>query len=293
MNRFALLTGIVLTASAASALDVSLCDQVVPTGEVGEVVADLDCQSNAFAAAVHLDQAAHLKLNGHRIIGPKGGGNVIEIPFSGRIEGPGEIAGAADGALGACVSADGAMLTIDGGDPGIDIHGCQAGVTVIDGKAKLTNVSVHDNVGPGVFASRLQVTNVSANANGAQGLNANTLKAVNVTANDNGLIGLGGRRVLVFGGTADRNGRFGVSSLDGNVTAHNLTITSSGEVGVLGGGTTKIVLKDSSVTGTGAGTGVYPPGTDIYAATRRPKLVGSACGKSVGPSGTWGVCQND
>jgi hypothetical protein len=264
----------------------------VPAGQVGEVVADLDCQSNAFAAAVHLDQNAKLRLNGHRIVGPTGGGNVIEIPLSGRIEGPGEIAGGA-GALGACVSADGAMLTVDGGDPGIDIHGCQAGINVVNGKAKLTNVSLHNNVGPGAFALRLQATNVSATGNGAQGLNADNLKAVNVTASGNTLFGLGGRRVLVLGGTLNGNGRFGISSLDGHVTAHDLTITASGEVGVLGGGKTKIVLKDSSVTGTGSGTGVFPPNTDIFAAVKRPVLVNSVCGKSVGPAGTWGICQND
>jgi hypothetical protein len=294
MGRYlALVAGVLVAAIPARAVDVTLCDQVVPAGQVGDVVADLDCQSNAFGAAVHLDQNATLRLNGHRIAGPTGGGNVIEIPLSGRIEGPGEIAGPAVDALGACVSADGAMLTVNGGDPGIDIHGCQAGINVVNGKAKLANVSLHDNVGPGAFALRLQATNVSATRNGAQGLNADNLKAVNVTASGNGLFGFGGRRVLVLGGTADGNGRFGISSLDGHVTAHDLTITASGEVGVLGGGTTKIVLKDSSVTGTGPGAGIFPPNTDILAVVKRPMLVSSVCGKSVGPAGTWGICQND
>src|SRR5262245_37202446 len=260
----AVLLGVMFAAGLARAVDVTLCDQVVPAGQVGEVQNALDCQSNAFAAAFHLGQMARLRLNGHRITGPKGGGNVVDIPSSARIEGPGEIAGAADSAFGACVSADGSTLGIDGGDPGIDIHGCNAGISVVNGKAKLINVSVHDNVGPGVFAVRVTATNVSATDNGAQGLNSDKLKATNVVASRNGLFGLGGRRVLVLGGTLADNGRFAISSLDGHVTVKTATITGSGEVGILGGGKTKIVLKDSSVTGTGPGTGTFPPNTDLF-----------------------------
>jgi len=293
-NILTTLLAVVAGAGLAHAIDVTLCDQVVPAGQIGDVQNDLDCQSNAFAAAVHLEQNARLRLNGHRIIGPKGGANVIDIPLSGRIEGPGEIAGAADSAFGSCVSADGSMLRIDGGDDGIDIHGCNAGVVAVNGKAQLTDVRLHDNVGPGAFAPRLTATDVSSTDNGAQGLNSDKLKATNVIASRNRLFGLGGKRVLVLGGTLADNGRFGISTLDGRVTAKSVTITGSGEVGVLGGGKTKIMLKDSTVTGTGPGTGTFPPNTDVYAAVKRPTVVHTVCGKSAGgPAGTWDVCQND
>jgi hypothetical protein len=112
-----------------------------------------------------------------------------------------------------------------------------------------------------------------------------------VTASGNGIFGLGGDRVLIHGATIDGNGRFGVASLSGSVTAQNVVITNSGELGILA--RKKIVLKDSSVTGTGPGTGDFPPNTDLYSLEKKPKLVDSTCGKSAGPSGTWGVCAGD
>src|SRR5262249_10618266 len=276
-----------VSAGVAAAIDVTFCGQQVPAGAIGEVRNDLACGAGSFAAAVQLGQLATLRLNGHPLSGPTAGGRVVDASGSARIEVPGEI----DSAVGAWVGVDGASLFMDGGSTGIDVHDCGIGVAVVNGKATLTNVILRDNAGPGAFAERMKATDVTATGNAAQGLNAHNLKAVAVTASGNGIFGLGGDRVLIHGATVDGNGRFGVSSFAGSVSAKDVVITNSGEVGILA--RKKVVLKDSSVTGTGPGTGDFPPNTDLYSLEKKPKLVDSTCGKSAGPSGTWGVCAND
>jgi len=292
LRALSLVVFVLVAGSVAHAVDITVCDQVVPPGQVGELRNDLDCSSGSFAAAVHLGQIyvgqmATLRLNGHRLKGPTVGGRVVDVPGSARIEGPGEI----DSATAACIGVDGRSLFMDGGETGIDIHDCNSGISVEGGKASLKNVTVRDNVGVGAYAFTLKARSVTATGN-LQGLNASTLNGVGVTASGNALFGVGGNsRVILHGATIDANGRFGIDALSGNVTVQNVVVTNSGEVGILALG--KIVLKGSSVTGTGPGTGAFPPNTDLYSRYKKPTLVQSTCGRSEGLSGTWGVCTND
>jgi hypothetical protein len=56
-----------MLSSAAYAVDISTCGQIVDAGQVGEVLADLDCTGSSNSPAVTLEPGSMLHLNGHAV----------------------------------------------------------------------------------------------------------------------------------------------------------------------------------------------------------------------------------
>jgi len=282
--------------SLAGAVDVTTCDQLVPAGQVGEVLNDLDCNGGS-GFAVTLDHGATLHLNGHRLNGPTAGGAIVHALKSATIVGPGEIDTSPDGP---CIRAPYGSLVVDGGATGIDVHGCYDGIDV-QHSASIANVTVHDNTTIGIFASHLKATNVSSNGNHLLGLVADIdLKARNLVASGNLYGGINaGKVVSLIDSTIDGSGVYGVDGNNGGVSLVNSVVSNSGGLGIRA---KSVRLKDSSVTGTGAVPDHnYPPNIDLDT-LKKPGLHNSTCGKSWGkrpphhPTGTaatWGVCTND
>ena len=78
-----------LTATIAMAVDVTSCQQTVPQGATGDLVADLDCTSLPYGTyAVVLSKSATLRLNGFAL---RSNANGIHCLGSCRVIGPGEV----------------------------------------------------------------------------------------------------------------------------------------------------------------------------------------------------------
>jgi hypothetical protein len=61
-----------MLSSAAYAVDISTCGQIVDAGQVGEVLADLDCTGSSNSSAVTLEPGSMLHLNGHAVVAAGG-----------------------------------------------------------------------------------------------------------------------------------------------------------------------------------------------------------------------------
>jgi hypothetical protein len=281
--------------SLAGAVDVTTCDQLVPAGQVGEVLEDLDCSGGPFFG-VSLGAGATLHLNGHRLNGPTAGGAIIYALKSATVVGPGEIDTSPEGA---CILASNGSLIVDGGATGIDIHGCSDGIDV-QHSASIANVTVHDNAFAGIFAVHLKVTNVSSSGNKLGLIGDISVKARSVVVSGNSYGGINADKIVsLIDSTVDGSGVYGVDGNRGQVSLSNSVVSNSGGLGILA---KSVRLRDSSATGTGAvPNNSYPPNIDLLT-EKTPKLHNSTCGKSwgkrpphhpTGPAATWGVCTND
>jgi hypothetical protein len=288
----ALLVLAVLSARA-HAVDITACGTPVRGGQVGVLLADLDCSgimlscnSNGAAACVAdpsctdagcggviLGDRATLQMNGHTIAN-----GAIFCAGKCAISGPGTITGG-DYPQGESLTAAG-DLEVDGG---LDIHGTEFGIRAIR-TASLSDVSVSNcsNVyGAGIEAlKRLTLTNVMVSDNAGAGIDASrAVRGEVVTVNGNARVGIEIERggLKVTGLMAMGNGG-GVSTGLGGVS--------------VGGGSVK--LYNSVVTGNFAGAIPLDLST-----LRRPLLVSSTCDHSqrllrhAFTSETWGVCSQD
>ena len=80
---------LLFTATIAHAVDITNCNQTVPAGATGVLVADLDCSLGYGSYAVTLSKSARLQLNGFAL---RSNANGIHCLGSCRITGPGEVA---------------------------------------------------------------------------------------------------------------------------------------------------------------------------------------------------------
>ena len=185
MSIRAMVSILVILATRAFAVDVTTCGQEVPHGEIGTLVADLDCSSAAAgSSAVVLGSRGTLAMGGHRIVPPVDGmGVYCDDQTACAISGPGEISNG-PGAIGIWT----------------------------EGNFTVTDVSLHDlRIGVGAyFARRSKLVNVSANNNTEFGvLGPGHLKATSLVMNDNGWTGIlcyGRMRIMLDGFTAHGNG---------------------------------------------------------------------------------------
>jgi len=276
----------------AHAVDITACGTPVPARQAGVLQADLDCSgiflscdslgatdcindptcTDAGCAGVVLGERATLQMNGHTIAN----GAVF---CAGRcaISGPGTIAGGDQ--AGESLTAEG-DLQVDGG---LDIHGSGHGI-ITRRNTSLSDVSITNcsiNYGYGIFAyKRLQLTNVTVSDNAGGGIYADhTVRGEAITTNGNAHVGLavGYGGLSVTGLTATGNG--------GDAT------TGEGGVNVLG---SSVKLVNSVVTGNFSGATPL----DLFT-HRRPLLINSSCDHSQRylrngfTSETWGVCAQD
>lgn len=280
-----------LGVTTAHAVDVTTCQQVVPAGETGVLVADLDCSGlgGTDDNAVRLETRATLHLNGHRITGSPLIVTVVRAPSKGsvRIIGPGTLA---DGGAG-ILSDDGARISVT---DDVTISGCTAGIRNPRGRVIARNVTLTDNSGDGIMAAVLDATDVTVERSGIRGLvGTQNMRLARVVSSQNGVVGLVGKRIKGEDLTLDDNGYQAVFAPGGHVVATRLVATGNDIAGIVG----RVVrLVDSTVTGNGDGVGVP---VDI-ATDRLPKLLNTTCDHSAtivdgttDPMLPWHVCAND
>jgi hypothetical protein len=277
-----------MLARTSAAIDVSSCATSIPHGQVGELVADLDCDAGPVHCAddpslvcdsaggvfvnndcastcirygVHLARNAKLHLNGHTISG--GDYGVLCRDFG---------------------------CTIDGGGGTIANQEFMAVWLFGGGKLSLSDVTIHHDkggaLGAAYFAHKMILRRVDIHHS------SGIATSIDVDAVDVTIAGsppgtcdyqasLQGRHIKARNVTANFVGAE-------KLVATNLTVNAACDEGINVRG--KAVLLDSSITGAQK--------FDVVT-TKPPVLVGTTCGTSAhlladgtyGP--TWGVCTND
>lgn len=244
--------------SAASGLDITACGTMVPAGEVGVLVTDLDCSGLPASWGVRLGEGATLTMNGHTVKGAAEGVRCFERRCT--VTGPGTL--------------------FENG----------VGIVVQMSRIVVENINIHDN-GYGIAGhagAYIEAIDVITNDNATSGIQAPIIRATNVTANGNveyGLIAV--KRLRGEGVTTSGNGEEGIESL-GPASLTNFVATGNGGPGIAAD--RRVRLVGSTVTG----NGTLGDGIDI-AAHRRPRLVDTTCGRSSNPdtSASWDVCSGD
>jgi hypothetical protein len=274
MKRATFATAMLLLAllhsASATSVDITACPAAVPAGAMGVVQADLNCTSSTDSGYVTLGQGATLQLNGH------------SLTFN-----PGSTASALVVCEGTCTVTGPGTLTSS------TSTGSFAGIWVQTGKTvKVSNVAIDGTYNGivNIFGKALVTdTTISAVQWGIAGVKKAKVKNLTVT-----VASPGGYCI----GATDETGSGVVGSnvtltscADGiwaskKVVLTGLTANNNTGVGIYSGG--KIVLRDSSVTGSGI--------LDLLSG-RRPVLVNSSCDHSAqdttDPLPTWGVCASD
>jgi len=283
----ALVTLVVLcVASAASALDITACGQVIPGGETGVLQADLDCSGQPVGTyGVSIERSGTLDLNGHTLVGPPLQPNgqlgfAVHCPLA-----PGcDPASAGCRGRGKCTVTSSVGLgsvtqggIVSGHDLVASNMSIVSGFLAADGgKLTATDVAIS---GGGIVAKNVRVTDVTVDGAPEHGVRA--LKRVagqHLTVTNCGGAGVAAERVSLDDLTATGNG---TDDYDGG--------------GVFAGSCS---LRNSTVTGNVISEDgwVYP--VDLFTA-RRPRLEATACDRSAVQSGsaipteTWDVCSLD
>jgi hypothetical protein len=286
---FALSAGlfVLLMHRGVMALDVTSCGTTVPAGEVGELVADLDCtngpghcaddpaiscssagggfvdcpNSGCITYGVHLAPSATLDMNGHTISG--GDYGVLCRDFGCAVDGGG----------GTIANEEFSAIWLFGG-----------------GRLTVSHLTIHDTKRGSIvlafFASKLVLRDVTSYNSAGIGTNVD-IDATDVSVAGSPPGGCG------FGGSL-QGGKLRASNVQANyvsgtrLKARNLTVDADCAQGIRIDG--KATLIGSSITGAQQ--------VDVLTA-KRPHLAHTTCGTSaqlladgsVGP--TWGVCAGD
>lgn len=271
-----LLPTLLVFVGVAHALDITTCDQTVPSAQVGVLQADLVCPNpntlddcigagDGAPAAVRLAANATLQMNGHSITGGCFGVRSFTGGARNRIaiQGPGSISGAFYG-----VFFEGRLTISD-----VTLDANQGGVIAADppttkSRITATNVTANDSTGPwegsGISAYRIDATSVTVNGNATSGIIATA-------------------RLTAKGVTADGNGN-GLYS-HGKIRAEDVTATNSLQYGVAA---RRLRLRTATVTGSQSGI-------DLWTQSR-PSTFAVTCdhsGSQSTPSIPWGVCASD
>jgi len=278
---------LLLVHRAAMALDVTSCGTTVPTGQVGELVADLDCadgpghcaddpsvscssaggafvdcpNSGCVKYGVHLAPLAALNMNGHTISG--GDYGVLCRDFGCTVDGGG----------GTIANQEFSAIWLFGG-----------------GRLVVSHLTIHDTLRSAIvlayFARRLVLRDITSYNNAGIGT------TVDIDATDVSLAGSppGGCGL----GAALQGGRVRATNVTASyvsarrLKARNLTVAAVCADGIRIDG--KATLLDSSITGAQQ--------VDVLTG-KKPRLVNTTCGTSAqllpdGSAGpTWGVCAGD
>jgi hypothetical protein len=244
---------------ASHAIDIGVCTTTVSAGQIGRLVADLDCTGSW---AVQLEANATLEMNGHAIAGGSWG---VYCWRNCTITGPGEIRNATSYAVygyrGRATITD---LVFRDNELGIDLplH-----------RAALTNVVATDNRGTAIRVGRLAALNVVASDNGGPGiLVSRAAKGSDVTVSRNADAGLVARSVRMV----------------------RLTVTDNVSTGLTSLGAVK--LEDSVLTGNifiGQPADLVSRGAPQLLGTTCDASVSLGPPPTYALGGSWGVCAND
>ena len=218
-----------LAPSAAAAIDIVACRQVVPAGQVGRLLRDLDCRAQSSfpfsAEGVRLEGGATLDLNGFAIRGDGSGVGVMCAPGRRRapcrVKGPGEISG-----FWAGVNGGGCRLVMKR----VLVRGNTNGVYApLDCDLRGDHLDVEDNLGDGIWVARLRGRTLAVRGNGGRGVVTSRIAARGLAATDNALEGV--RQSTTRG----RFGRLVDSTVIGNDAAGaGLDIAAAGRLRLRG-----------------------------------------------------------
>ena len=187
------IAGLLVFGSAARAVDITECGQVVPRGQIGTLVGDLDCSDPnslpIYGNGVKLERSATLELGGFFLIGPVSSSTGVDCHYKCQINGPGTIMGFSTGIRAGNrrirvtnVKIDGAThtgihahhllahrLTVTGtGEMGI------SGPKAKYGKLLLFDSEISGNAKHGIAAGKLKLRNVIVTGNGAGGVHVHS-----------------------------------------------------------------------------------------------------------------------
>ena len=277
---------VVCVASAASALDITTCGQVIPGGEAGVLQGDLDCSGQAVGTyGVSIERSGTLDLNGHTLVGPPPQPNgqfgfAIHCPLA-----PG-----CDPATPGCRGRGKCTVTSSAG------LGSVTQGSIVSGHDL---VASHLSIVGGFLAAdggRLAATDVALSGGG---IVARSIRVTDVTvdgAPDHGVRAL--KRVAGQHLTVTNCGGAGVAAE--RVSLDDLTATGNGTDDYDGGGVFagSCSLRNSTVTGNVINEDGWLYSVDLFTA-RRPRLDATTCDRSAVQSGTtiptdtWDVCSLD
>lgn len=260
------LSGIVLGASHAAAIDITTCGQTVPAAQVGVLQAPLVCDTSE-APAVTLEHRATLSMNGHSI-------TVSGWPAA---------------------YCTGRACTVDGGDgapgaiTGLGTAGFGISGSLDNRRIKVRNVRIEDVVYACIFndVAVLIAEDVEVENCGEYGIRFRKAKLTNVAVSGSDYGIMTSKGVTGVGIDTSNNVFWGVSGGGfSSVRARGLTAMNNGTMGVFA---RRVSLRDSMLSGNGF--------ADV-AAIRRPRLRDTICGVSGSSqhfpgSLNWGVCSLD
>ena len=256
-------------AGLASAVDVTTCPATVPAYTTGIVQADLTCTNATSSGYIELQRGAVLNLNGHTLtFTPDDPAAALVFCDSNcAVQGPGILTASALGWASIWVGAEGMLVVRD-----LTIEGMVHGIVDNNGRVIVTNTSISAQQWGIAAAKKAVLDGVT----------------VAVTAPGGYCIGATAEiRSAVVGQNVTLTSCVDGIWASGKVRLTNLTANNNSGVGVYSA--KRLVLKDSSVTGSGI--------VDLLSG-RRPVLLNTTCGTSrqdtfdpVPP--TWGVCAND
>ncbi len=205
-SSMVVIAGLLVLGSAARAVDITECGQVVPERQVANLVADLDCTdtSKYELSAITLRRGATLNFDGFSLIGPNTPEFVTGVdchPPPCRVNGPGTIEGfrrALRGEPGAVRITD---LDIIGG-AGENIHAVRliltrctvsrgAGIRTHSdrhrpGKLTITDSVISDSLSEGISGGIVKLRNTTVTANDGDGIQAEKVVARDSMIVDNG-----------------------------------------------------------------------------------------------------------
>jgi hypothetical protein len=252
----------------AATVDVTSCPVVVPAGAVGVVQGDLDCLAGDDFGYVVLGRGAALELNGHTLTYHQGSVPLalVHCESSCTIRGPGALA-SADGGYASVVVADGSSAVIED----VSIGGMVHAIIAIEGRVKIRR------------------SNIAGQQWGVGGVKKAVLEEVTVSVTDAGGYCIGGaepRSSIIGTDVTLTSCHYGIQAWR---RVKMTRLTAAGQPGIAVHSQRRLVLIDSSVTGSGI--------VDLLSA-RPPVLVNTACDTSgVDVDGditqSWGVCAND
>jgi hypothetical protein len=187
--RLAILS--LMLSSAAYAVDIGTCGQIVFPGDTATVVADLNC-SAAAAAAVMLKPGSTLLLNGHAISGGQIGIETEPGKKGGpttHVQGPGTI----EGMTGCAIWAQNKVTVWN-----VDLHANGCGITAVyNYPLTLEQVSITDNAGDAITYlsvlgnGRIDGDGVTITGNGGDGiLTTGKVALEDALVRDNGGVGV-------------------------------------------------------------------------------------------------------
>lgn len=260
-----------LLATAAGAVDVTACGQVVAAGEEGVLNADLDCSASASGSqAVVLQHRATLLLNGHSIKSPPAGACVACTGVRCAVTGPGLLYSAAPNPGGGIAALKNVTVSND-----VTIDHTSVGISAGDGRLTVSDTFLSDN-GDGIIAKKIKAEMLFVRDSERVGIVAiKSIRGDHIEVRDSGWAGV-------------QTSKFKITELIATTNGFASTDVGGGIFATRGG-----VLIDSAVSA----NELNGAPADVVTG-RLPIVINTSCDTSVmlvdgTPAGSWEVCSAD